>query len=358
MEPGGIVRTARALSIESSSEILNSPNWLPISYDTDRKKLQFSRITIAEISDMPFHDGRQPIAATNDIVEIEEDRAKDWLYGARDVLSPPRLILHTGFCGSTLLSRVLSVPGKVFVLREPRAITQLSNFYASLPANSGEAEELQLLFDMLLSRFVFWAGTEVKSVIKLSNWDNILISANNVGLRNNSYSLVISSEIRSYIISIFRGGKPRIRQTLELLDKLCGVGSISSEFVRQAQNFTDSMTSICCLIACCYSAQKKAIQLGDLHGNEKNGRHLTLESLRKNPVAELTYANQALSLDLSSVEVECAWNTLARVHAKDPVSAPFEIDKEIAFARDLEMNWGETIDSAIAWASKEGVLNV
>ncbi|WP_334078367.1 hypothetical protein [Microbulbifer sp. M83] len=340
--------------MESTTEILDDSSWLPVDYDAETDEFHFAQVSIDHIETMPFHDGRHPLAATNDLVAITAERLRGWRSEPAPGEVTGTLIIHSGFCGSTLLSRVLSVPGKSFVLREPRAITRLSN--ACLPGlvDPAHLSETQKLFDRTVARLCFSMAPYARPAIKLSNWDNILLATG--GAENGNYRILsMTCDLRAYIVAIFRGGKPRIRQTLELLERLRQVGSVPPSLVSEAQSYPGSMTSICCLLACAYAAQATAMSSVAGGTGATETAPLTLESLRADPVESLSRANRQLELGLSTLELAQAWESIAPKHAKDPQGQEFSLDREIQFARELVNEWGDAIEAAVMWAQQRGI---
>lgn len=152
-----------------------------------------------------FIDGRTPLAS-GEVLTLPIDAALgthvDWGPAA------DRLIFHMGFCGSTLLARLLDTPGQVFVYKEPNALADLANWQARL-AESGQTDaRLPALLRLTLSKMRQpWAPGEI-SVIKPSNWVNNLLPllADDAQLQ----ALYVTIDVEAFVTAIFRGGRDRI----------------------------------------------------------------------------------------------------------------------------------------------------
>lgn len=103
-----------------SNHPLATPDWFPLSL-SDEGRLTFIQMTRDTFQQSSFH--HESITRAGDRTL---KAAIDKLAGLKPSV-PSHLILHTSFCGSTLLARYLEDLAACFVLREPLLLTQLSS---------------------------------------------------------------------------------------------------------------------------------------------------------------------------------------------------------------------------------------
>ena len=168
----------------------------PVDVDVESGSFFFRDVTRESLARTAFLDGRSPF----------------WIGGgvscpARRIAvagghHATRLILHTGFCGSTLLASVLDQPGRALVLREPHVLAAL----AEQTRDERNAEPLLWKACHLLSRRF---AVEEPVVIKPTNWFNSLVPLIANAPRG-VHPVFISSTTHEYLIAAFRGGNERI----------------------------------------------------------------------------------------------------------------------------------------------------
>ena len=98
---------------------LATPDWFPFSLDHERGTLIFVQMTRDTFRQSAFHH-EAIIRAGDKTLKAPIDK----LAGSKPGV-PSHFILHTAFCGSTLLARYLENLPRCFVLKEPSLLTQL-----------------------------------------------------------------------------------------------------------------------------------------------------------------------------------------------------------------------------------------
>ena len=178
----------------------------PVDVDVSTGSFFFREVSRDSLSRPAFLDGRTPFWTG-------EGQARP----ARHVPSAgeaqaTRLILHTGFCGSTLLASVLDQPGRALVLREPHVLAAL----AEQTRDERRAEPLLWKACGLLSRR-FEADEAV--VIKPTNWFNSLVPLI-AGAPCPVHPVFVTSTTADTLIAAFRGGNERIAFLVRLAGHL------------------------------------------------------------------------------------------------------------------------------------------
>jgi hypothetical protein len=198
------------MSIETL-DILEAPDWLLVGFSDDWKKLRFLKTTREILSSAPFIDGRTPLSRSGEVAEVE---VADAVRAMGGVTAPPRrLILHTGFCGSTLLARLVQSTGDCIAYKEPDALVALSTVRG--PDRTGDRDWKRLV-DLAARQFSKgWAGEA--GVIKPSNW-----TLNLTGdlCERDARAVFITMDARSFLIAVVRGGRERLDFMLKLVSFL------------------------------------------------------------------------------------------------------------------------------------------
>lgn len=129
--------------------IAADPTYLPDALDANRRMIRFAKISRQALAKEPFLDQRKNGAVT----EWAEARIDDLLPHLSPA-PPPALILHSAFCGSTLIARALDAPGTCLSLKEPNILMDLVNARRVTPAlQSGKAfDEIANAIAGLISR--------------------------------------------------------------------------------------------------------------------------------------------------------------------------------------------------------------
>lgn len=168
---------------------LNDPSWFLDDIDRNLRTLRFARTSRDSLSRTAFLDQRWkgrgeraeiPLSALSALPAIA-----------------PRFIWHTAFCCSTLLARLIDVPGANISLKEPNALVTLSN---AKRVRHPAAQDLTRAVVALLGR-PFAAGEQV--TIKPSNLCNNLI-IDTLEASPNSKVLLLYSSLRSFLVSIIK----------------------------------------------------------------------------------------------------------------------------------------------------------
>ena len=112
--------------------------------------MTFVPTTRAALAAPAFIDGRTPFATGPEIAVSLDAMLATAVEGAAS-RAPQRYILHMGFCGSTLLARLLDRPGTVLTLREPAALTDIANWQADHDGQRGSDPRLAAALDFARS---------------------------------------------------------------------------------------------------------------------------------------------------------------------------------------------------------------
>ena len=262
---------------------------------------------------------------------------------------PDRFIFHIAFCGSTLLSRLLDVPGRALVLREPNCLVDLANQRAALDGEERSDPRFTpaLLAIRALLRRRWQAGEAI--IVKPSNWINNLA----VSLCEDAQALrplFLTMDRAAFVRAIFRGGSDRLAFAARAAVHLTSEGRENAERVAAAlARETDQLGKLAGLAAVAHEVQMRIFREAARKGGWGAAHWLTLDDLVADPRAAARRAATALAIGLptESLEANCArW--LAR-HAKQPERA-YSTEQEGDGNRLAMAEHGERITAALDWA--------
>ncbi|MEQ1817680.1 MAG: hypothetical protein ABL871_03645 [Terricaulis sp.] len=174
-------------------EYIRDAAWLPHAYDADRDAFVFAHLPRDLQRRVVFIDRRfVPKQLLSPLVPIA-DLPLDLIDERR---GPLHFIFHTGFCGSTLLSRALDIPGVSMGLKEPAILTSMGR---ALHGGHEIAEPLDLSL-RLLSRPLVAGETQI---VKPSNATNPLAREMMRSIRG-SKALVLYSDLQAFLCALVR----------------------------------------------------------------------------------------------------------------------------------------------------------
>jgi hypothetical protein len=141
---------------------------VPVGADGSTQRVGFVRAATARFRE-PFFDqalDKLTLAGPVQTVGLTFAELRD-LVGT-GVPSPRAVVIHTGRCGSTLLTRMLGHDRGTFPVSEPRAIGVIHRHALSVPGSA--SADYQALADMLVVLDRFAATRRQRPVLKLSSW--------------------------------------------------------------------------------------------------------------------------------------------------------------------------------------------
>lgn len=203
-------RSPRATN--NQPDLLASPALFPRQFDFAQRVTLLVRMTRDTYRDSTFLDDRtkiaDPRALTLPIPALAQRLARD----ARP--NPPvNYLFHTAFCGSTLLSRCLELPGASFALKEPAPLHQLACIRRDQAAGAhAPVRVTDDLFDQslavattLLART--WSPGEI-ALIKPSDTCNNLIG-DILDRSTHSRAVLLYSRIDDFVIAMLKNDARR-----------------------------------------------------------------------------------------------------------------------------------------------------
>ena len=255
-----------------------------------------------------------------------------------------RFIFHFGFCGSTLLGRLLDRPGGVLVLREPRILTDLSAYRSGLDQigddDAGVGEALIVICRLLSRR---WTVSEAV-VIKPSNWVNNLIPficADPTRVR----PLFLTMRRRAFVRAVIRGGSERLAFCARAAVHFSAASTADAEQVeRVLRQDAEPLDKLVTLTALTHRFQSNLFDEAKGRGGWSDEQTLSLDDLTIDPLGAVMKAESALGLHASA---GCLHDGRLSRHSKHP-DQPFSQAVQDASDARIEAEHGLRIDKAMA----------
>lgn len=308
--------------------------------DRQAGMMTFVPTTRAALAASPFIDGRAPFAAGPEIA-VALDAALATAAGTPPAGEVYRYILHMGFCGSTLLARLLDRPGSVLTLREPAALTDIANWQADLDERG--AGDARLPAALAFARRCLqrrWAPGEAV-VIKPSNWDNNLADA----LAQDAHVVVVTIAPRDFVTAIFRGGRDRMLHAARAFVHLATAAPEFLPLFTAATAIDNAPFEKVARIAALWHA----LQLHLLTRVPAPTR-IDFTVIRDTPEIALRLACQALRLPPPAPHDRVTRTATLGLNAKAP-GARYSADAHARADAQVAAHYGAAIDNALDWVA-------
>jgi len=228
-----------------------------------------------------------------------------------------RMVFNTGFCGSTLLARLIDVPGQSLVLREPNCLADLANQRAASDRQGVVLDGFGNTLSAVtrhLSRP--WAEGET-IVVKPSSWANSLVPmiAHGAAL----YPLFLVSTREQYLKSVFRGGPARLAFAARAAVHLSSAGDEEARLVDAALRADeDQIGQLVRAAVTGFEIQLRRFRAAALARGWGSDHWLEQSALIAEPKEAVGKAARALALDLDPDAIAANVDAWAGRHAKNP----------------------------------------
>lgn len=322
-----------------ATAVVRDPALIPHAMP-DNAQMAFRRVTPAGLRAASFLDGREPVGEPAGSWPVADLLAA---VQAEPAPAPVPMIFHVSFCGSTLLSRLLDVPGQTIVYREPAVQIALAD---RLAAGQSVTDALAVS-TQLLARPVGGA----RAIVKPTNWANVLLPAwtGDVAVA----PLFITMQPPAFLTAVFRGGRDRIAFTIRAAEHFAKVfadgpaliaAAVGADRVPLGQAARLTLVSLELQLRL-FDAARAQLPAG--------GRHsLDYADIQRNPRSAATFAATALGLDnlVSSIGDDVA------SHAKDP-SQRYSRSVERQADAAVMTEHGAVFEAALLWADKRNITS-
>ena len=260
-----------------------------------------------------------------------------------------RFLFHMGFCGSTLLARLLGTEGTL-VMREPQCLTDIAATRTRILAGQAE-QDLAGYTSFALNALGAVAPPEEALLIKPSNWANSLIEPL-VAACHDPAALYLTTEPRAFLRAAFRGGRDRLEFCIRLAVELAAAVPGANDRLRQATSTgPDPLDRAARIVTLLWAMQRELFARAMACANQPASCLMDYAELVEDPQAAAIRAAQLLGLpapDFASSRVQA----LLGRHSKDPQSA-YDPARRSANDAELERHHAARFDTALEWLDSQ-----
>ncbi len=333
------------------AQVLESAEWLLSAYDEQREEFTFVKTSLEHLRSLPFHDGRVSLNIYGQVHAISLKNALLWSEQFEHQ-TPVRLILHSAFCGSTLLARLVDAQPATVCLREPQILVDLANLKAAGHRLFQMREQGTALTTFVMRQLQMPFGNAGQVVVKPSNWANNLapewLSAN-----TDSRITTLSSSLDDYLVANLRGGKPRLAYTLNLLNHITRSSGYYFAKVEETELQTLApIQRVLRQLALCHHAQMN--QLAEARAMTPAGAwlHLTKQDLLIKPEHSLQATTRLLGLPDATDATRRRQLELLGRNAKAALDEPWKAAYEAKANAEIIETYGPELAIVRRWADE------
>ncbi|MBT8077419.1 MAG: hypothetical protein KJO31_02535 [Gammaproteobacteria bacterium] len=304
-----------------------------------------------------FHDGRTELGNGEEPAIVSIDAAVRWYRETAGREKTQRFIVHGSFCGSTLLARCLGSLENGVSYREPQALIELADgLRAGGPSIASGIQPSEL------SEFVFgqfqktWHEPQV-AIVKPSNWVNGFVSS---FLQSSSPARIITMQqkIESYLLANIRGGKPRLRYSLNLLNRVVQESDYHREAVACVERAgKGDMASVLRLLCVCFDYQESAVAAIARSTEKHQVLNVTKSELLASPADCVAQAASffAIPHDVAQVRRVCAASLTT--NAKLDSVEPWRAEDEEAMNERIKADFRGDLNETLRWYEESIMKN-
>ena len=288
------------------AEVVRDANWLPHSYDPQRKALNFAYLDRRARAAATFLDARHiqhpRLSGFAPVDHLPDD-------AVNETRGPLHFIFHTSFCCSTLLARAFDQPGVSMGLKEPAVLGQFARDLSTGRSAPGAIRALETTLH-LLSRPLQPNETQI---VKPSNLFNALIPQM-MHLRPDAKAILLYSPLESFLRTVARRGiygRLFARQLFQAFSVAMPLDvRYPTDELMQQTDMQIAVQAYLMQIACF-----RALEISYPHRT----RTLNSETLLAQPAASFAKACEFFDLDLDEASQAAIVNgPVFRQHAKQP----------------------------------------
>lgn len=317
------------------------------SIDVDNDHAVFVRTDPQLLRDSSFIDGRTSLTVEPPVALTLHTLAQP----VEPDPEPDRFLFNVSFCGSTLLSRLLDVPGRSLVLKEPMCLADLATWKAERMRAGRPIKLLQtpLKLAKALLRRQFKSGEAV--TIKPGNWSNNLIDdLVHESARVRPVFMTIS-RLR-FLLAVFRGGAGRMHHATKIAWHLAASAEHGDDLLREAVGAgSDPLRKAANLAVLSRYFQIGIFQRAARSGGWNADQVIDLDDIVRSPIDAAMKAAAALDLNVSHADLERNVRHHTKRYAKQPgrfyLAHRYEADDRVLLNEHRQV-----FDDALSWAEK------
>lgn len=249
------------------------------------------------------------------------------------------LILHTSFCCSTLLARLLHVPGESICLKEPLVLRRLADAALVTPPD-------RALVQAAL-RLLFRPPTERHAVLVKPTHVALTIADALLDAVPGTRAVILTSSLESFLLSNIKKPDETKRKVPELVERFMAGSSLASRLPPPAFAPPDFL----CAVALQWHAQRQIVN-DLLRGPHAASCRLVEErTLLAEPAATLHGVSEWFGMPLAAPAVRDRIEAVMHRHAK-ATTMTYSPDEKSYENGLLRSRYAREIDGALDWARR------
>lgn len=344
--------------------VLTASNWFLSDIDFDDQLMRFVVVDEARLNAAAFHDGRVDLSATSHPSKILPFSAiQEMLAHIERNNAPLRLIAHVGYCGSTLLSRLLDVPGAITCYREPQALVHLAMWAPQADPDKADLDKADPnsvglksdILDTVIHKFKTPIGDATSAVVKMSNWVNGLAPAL-TERAGDVRMIVIDLALEDFLLAHLRGGRERIRLSLEFLNHVTSYSQHDQQSAIDIQSSKlPDFQKLLRLLSLLLAIQRRALDAAAV--NSHSVLRLSKHEILTDPCDAAERAANALELPIEESAIDANYARFRERSAKSDTADRFAAKEENEKNQFLQRKFADDLRAALSWAERTG-LNI
>lgn len=326
-------------------QFLDDPQNFLHSIDVDGDRAIFFRTNAQILRDASFVDGRIPIAtAPESLAPLSEMIAAQEKRPAID-----RFLFNCSFCGSTLLSRLLDVPGRSLVLKEPRVLTDIAAWKIFNRRDGLSIDRLRPTLKLARAALRRRFAPAEKVTVKVASQGNVLLST----LAEDASRIrpvFITISRASFLRAIFRGGVERMHYAARIAWHLSTEEPDGDALLKEAVRAgSDPLRKAANLAILARYFQVGTFQRAARIGGWNDDQVIDFDLITKSPHKAAVKAVAALDLDITAGDIDFNVKRLSGRYSKQPDKA-FSPDAQQSAEQVALAGHRQMFNDALAWA--------
>jgi hypothetical protein len=332
----------------SPARFLADPHNFLHAIDVDGDRAYFLRTDAQKLREASFVDGRNPITTTEPLATSLSEMIAAAPQGEGQT---DRLLFNSSFCGSTQLARLLDVPGRSLVLKEPRCLTDIAAWKVFNTRDGLPSDRLNsvLNFTRTALRREFTPGETVS--VKVASQGNALLDTL-AEQPDTIRPVFITISRKNFLRAIFRGGVERMHYAAKIAWNLATDVSQGDSLLKEATAVSrDPLTRAANLAILAQSFQANAFKRAAKAGGWNADNVIDLEDITKSPLEAAAKAAKALNLDIGENDIERNLARLDGRYSKEP-GKHFSKEQQREEDRRVDHEHARVFADALKWGRR------
>jgi hypothetical protein len=307
----------------------------PMDLDVRHRRFLFRNTSIEALRSNPFLDNRF-IGADDPVQPVEADTLREQ---AMPQTPLPAFLLHTSFCCSTLLARLLDFPGRSLALKEPLILRRL----ADAKQNGIDGADLIALSLQLLFRDL----DDGSAILLKPTHVALNLAAELLHCAPAAKTLLITSTLEDFMISNIKKSEDTQRKVPELVERFMSASDLPARLPPEAFEPPSFLAGV----ALQWHAQQQIVH--DLmNGPSGSSIRLVQEAeLLHAPAETLRAALDWLNWRIPDDAIEAQIVRIMSKHAKS-ISRDYDPREKQYETELLRQKFGSDLEQALHWSSR------